>query len=93
MKALKKVLKLIQKNPLDPTARTLSSLVVALESESAFDLSSLYRLPYDDFQLALGLLADWRLDRYYSSKFHLLDLSVMVTEQAVLKGTKAPANA
>jgi hypothetical protein len=76
MKALKKVRKLIQKNPLDATSRTLSTLVVALESETTFDLGSLYRLPYADFELALELLAEWRLDRYYSSKLQLLDLSL-----------------
>ena len=80
MKALKKVRKLIQKNPLDATSRTLSALVVALEAETSFDLGSLYRLPYSDFELALELLAQWRLDRYYSSKGRLLDLSLHAAE-------------
>lgn len=78
MNALKKARQLIQKKPLDPSARTLSTLITALESDTAFDLGSLYQLPYDDFQLALALLADWRLDRYYSSPFHLDSLSVTV---------------
>lgn len=78
MKALKKARKLIEKNPESPVARTVSALVLALESETSFDLGSLYRLPYDEFQLALELLNEWRLDRYYASKLRLLDLSVQV---------------
>ena len=78
MKALKKARKLIEKNPESPVARTISALVLALETEASFDLGSLYRLPYDEFQLALELLNEWRLDRYYASKLRLLDLSVQV---------------
>lgn len=78
MKALKKARKLIEKKPDSPTARTLSALVVSLEAETSFELGSLYRLPYDEFQLALELLNEWRLDRYYAGKLRLLDLSVQV---------------
>lgn len=74
MKALTQARKLIQKQPLDQTSRTLSALLAALESDQTFDLGSLYRLPYDDFQLALDLIADWRLDRYYSPSIRMLDM-------------------
>lgn len=56
----------------------LSALVVALESETPFPLHELYQTRYDDFELALDVLKEWRLDRYYSSKVRLLDLSVQV---------------
>lgn len=78
MRALKQARKLIEKKPESPAALTLSSLVVALESETPFALHSLYQLDYDDFELALDVLKEWRLDRYYSSKVRLLDLSVQV---------------
>lgn len=78
MKALKKARKLIEKSPESGEARILSALVVALESEAPFALNDLYKLNYDDFELALDLLKEWRLDRYYMSKVRLLDLSVQM---------------
>lgn len=78
MRALKKTRKLIEKSPDSPAAEALSRLVVALESEAPFKLSELYQLGYDDFALALEVLAEWRLDRYYASKLRLLDLSVQL---------------
>lgn len=80
MRALKKVRKLIERNPGKPAAKVFSALVVALESDEPFKLSDLYRLDYDDFGLALELLSEWRLDRYYTSKAVLLGISVQVGE-------------
>lgn len=78
MRALKQARKLIEKKPESPAAQALSTLVVALESETPFALQSLYQLDYDDFELALDVLKEWRLDRYYMSKVRLLDLSVQL---------------
>lgn len=78
MRALKKARKLIERNPGKPAAQILSALVVALESDEPFKLADLYQLDFDDFGLALELLAEWRLDRYYSSKAVLLDISLQV---------------
>lgn len=78
MKALKKTRKLIETTPESAEARILSALVVALESEAPFPVNDLYKLNYDDFELALDLLKEWRLDRYYMSKVRLLDLSVQM---------------
>lgn len=80
MRALKQARKLIEKKPEAPAAQTLSALVVALESDTPFPLTSLYQLDYDDFELALDLTKEWRLGRYYSSKGRLLDLSVQIGE-------------
>ena len=78
MRALKKARKQIENQPQAPASVALSSLVVALESETPFDLKSLYQLDFDDFELAMDLLKEWRLDRYYSSKVRLLDVSMQV---------------
>lgn len=78
MRALKKTRRLIEKNPGDPTAQLLSELVVALETEAPFKLSGLYQLKFNDFELAIALIAEWRLDRYYTSKAILLDLAVQL---------------
>jgi ATP-dependent protease HslVU (ClpYQ) peptidase subunit len=67
-------------NPETGTARTLARLVLALETEQAFALSDLYQLDYDAFQLALDLLKDWRLDRYYTAKGQLLDITLQVAD-------------
>lgn len=80
MKALKKARKLIETRSETPEAAILSALVVALESEKPFPLTELYQLDYDDFELALEVLQEWRLDRYYMSKVRLLDLSVHLDE-------------
>lgn len=80
MRALKKARKLIETQPDQPAAAILSALVVALEAEQPYAISDLYRLDYDTFQLALELLQEWRLDRYYTSKVRLLDLSVQLSD-------------
>lgn len=95
MRALKKARKLIENKSGKPSADTMSRLVLALESEVPFLLSDLYSLDYDDFNLAMEVMAEWRLDRYYTSKAVLLDLSMQVNlqnAQASDKGTKAAAN-
>lgn len=91
MRALKQARKLIEKKPESPAAQALSKLVVALESETPFALQSLYQLDYDDFELALDVLKQWRLDRYYSSKVRLLDLSVHLDEMRQAAPAKAAA--
>ena len=78
MNEIKKARKLIKTDPLAPAAVILSKLVRALESDEQFNLADLYRLNYDNFNLAIDILKEWRLDRYYSGKAKLHDLSVQV---------------
>lgn len=78
MNAFKEVRKLIEANPLTDTAQTLSDLVIALESQQAYRLERLYALEFRHFELAIALISEWRLDRYYAKKGKLLDLSVEV---------------
>ena len=80
MNEIKKARKRIETNPQSSAAKTLASLVRALESEEKFELTALYKLSYDDFDIAMGILKEWRLDRYYSGKAKLHDLSVQVSE-------------
>ena len=89
MLALKKARKLIEARPDSPAALTLSSLVVALETETPFLLSDLYQLDYDDFGLALEVMVEWRLDRYYASKLRLLDVSIHAAEKPAKQESKA----
>jgi hypothetical protein len=92
MQALKDARKLIERQPDGETARILSALVLALESEEIYPISYLYKLNYDDFGLALALLKEWRLDRYYTKKAVLLDLSSQVVQiQMGAASTASPA--
>lgn len=79
MNAIKEARRYIERRPPeDPAARTLAALVLALETDRGFDLSSLYDLDYKSFDLAIEVLRDWRLDRYYAGKAKLFDLSMQV---------------
>jgi len=78
MNEIKKARRLIEANPHTDAAKTLAALVRALESEEKFDLGALYKLNYDNFNLAIEILKEWRLDRYFSGKAKLHDLSVQV---------------
>ena len=91
MRAVKKARKLIEANPTNSTAETLSRLVLALESETPFQLADLYKLGYADFELAMAVIAEWRLDRYYTSQAVLLDLSMQVEKGKAQAATEPPA--
>ena len=78
MNAIKKTRKLIETNPATDTAKTLARLVRALESDEKFALGDLYKLDFESFALAIDVLKEWRLDRYYMGKAKLLDISVQM---------------
>ena len=80
MNAIKKARKLIEAKPGSDAAKTLASLVRALESDEKFDLSQMYKLDYDSFEICIEVLKDWRLERYYLGKIRLHDLSVQLGE-------------
>lgn len=80
MLAINKTRKFIESDPAAPAAQILSSLVLALETESPFVPSDLYQMDYPHFELALEILSEWRLDRHYASKMRLLDISTHLKE-------------
>ncbi len=75
MNAIKTARKRMAAKPGSEDARILSALVLALENESKFETSDLYRLSLTNFDLALEILREWRVDRYYAGKAKLFDLS------------------
>ena len=81
MLAINKARKIILTNPDHPGAKVLAELVIALETGHPFPLNQLYTLNFEQFELSMQVLAEWRLDRYYSSKGRLLDLSVQTAER------------
>jgi hypothetical protein len=68
MDAIKKTQKFIEANPHLDSARTLACLVRALESEDKFEFSELYKLGYEQFNLGIDVLKEWRLDRYHMGR-------------------------
>lgn len=86
MRAIKEARKYIERHPDHTDAKTLSRLVLALESEGTFGITGLYDLGYERFRLALQILEEWRLDRHYASKARLLDLSLQMAKHAPAGG-------
>ena len=82
MLAIKKARKLIEAQPADAESKILAALVLALENESMFQLSDIYKLDYKRFEIAQAILAEWRLDRYYASKLRLIDASAQAVQMA-----------
>lgn len=78
MNTIKKARRLIARNPQSVEAGTLARLVRALESNEQFELGDLYSLDYETFNIAIEILKEWRLDRYYMGKAKLHDLAVQV---------------
>jgi flagellar biosynthesis/type III secretory pathway protein FliH len=78
MRAIKEARHLIEKSPDDESAKILARLVLALENEASFEISEIYRLDMEQFQLALKILQEWRLDRYYAGKARLFDTALRV---------------
>jgi len=54
-----------------PSAEVLARLPATLAKEDALPLSDLYSLDWESFELAIELLRDWRVDRYYAEKIDL----------------------
>jgi len=75
MNNVAKVAKYIKKRPDAAASRVFLELAVALETGGPFLFSKLYELDLDEYTLAIGMMDDWRLDRYYMSKLHLLDFA------------------
>ena len=73
MLAIKKVKKFIEHSPESTTGLVYSRLILSLEAEEIFPINDLCKLNADDFELALELMKDWRIDRFYIGKAKAFD--------------------
>lgn len=73
MRAIKKVRLVIEQNPQEQTAQIFARLIRSLVEEVDFAMKDLYLLDTPDFQLAIDILQEWRLDRYYMGKAKTFD--------------------
>ena len=89
MLAIKKARKLIEAQPADAESKILAALVLALENDNTFQISDIYKLDYKRFEIALAILAEWRLDRYYASKLRLIDASAQAVQMASTPATES----
>lgn len=80
MNAIKTARQFIESEPEHADAVTLSELVLALESEATFPLQRLYDMDLQHFELALEVLRQWRLDRYYKGKTKLFAVSMQLRD-------------
>jgi hypothetical protein len=85
MRSIKKVKKIIEANPKSEIAQTFAKLILSLETEQAFPMQSLYALNTAEFDLAIELLRDWRLDRFYIGKAKVFDASFHASHLLELK--------
>lgn len=76
MRAIKKVRLLIQQEPQNQAAQIFSRLILSLVDEIDFPVKDLYVLSSADFQLAMDILQEWRLDRYYLGKAKTFDVAL-----------------
>jgi len=71
---LKKLEKRLTTRPDDPDNIAFHNLVEALCLKEPLDMATLYQLPLEDFDLAMAIMKDWRLDRYTKTKGRLREL-------------------
>ena len=93
MNAIKEAKKLIAKHPFEATAKTLADLVLSLESREPFQLERLYDLNLSHFDLAVQIVKEWRLDRYYAGKAKLYDFAVQANQLGQPRTTAAAPEA
>jgi hypothetical protein len=76
MFAANQIHKKIRLQPESDVAKIFSRLIVSLEGDEPIKLQEIYSMPFDDFKLAIAIIRDWRVERYYKSKMKVLDTSV-----------------
>ena len=80
MFAIKQARKFIEAHPDDPQVAILTNLVLSLQSDEPFPLSTLFELEPKQFEWALQIMAEWQVDRHYAKKQKLLDVVSRLTD-------------
>jgi hypothetical protein len=85
IKKVKKVKKFIEHSPESTAGLVYSRLILSLEEEDDFHIKELYKLNAHDFELALELMKDWRIDRFYIGKAKAFDMATHASDLASKK--------
>lgn len=65
MRATKIIAKRLKDPNIDPKSKEIfGELINALDGRDKLDITRLFKLDYNDFELSLRLLVDWRLQQY-----------------------------
>jgi hypothetical protein len=80
MRAIKKIKRIIEKNPQDKDSQIFSKLITSLAEEVDFSINDLYELDNQNFHLAIEVLQEWRLDRFYMGKAKVFDAALQALE-------------
>jgi hypothetical protein len=80
MRAIKKIKRIIEQNPQDKASQIFSRLITCLAEEADFSLKELYELNSNEFELAIEVLEEWRLDRFYMGKAKVFDVAQQALE-------------
>ena len=80
MRAIKKIKRIIEQNPQDKAPQIFSRLITCLAEEADFSLKELYELNSNEFELAIEVLEEWRLDRFYMGKAKVFDVAQQALE-------------
>ena len=60
--------------------RIFSRLITSLAEEADFSLKEVYELNSNEFELAIEVLEEWRLDRFYMGKAKVFDVAQQALE-------------
>ena len=90
VKAIQDIRRYISTHANSRSADILARLPETLFREETLALSDLYALDWESFELAIELLRDWRLDRYYAARE---DLFYPHGELAFERSSAVPARA
>lgn len=73
MKAIEDIRRYLNDHAGTPGAEVLARLPATLRKEETLSLSHLYLLDWKSFELAIELMRDWRIDRYYAERLDFSD--------------------
>jgi hypothetical protein len=82
MYAMQRLQEYMTRNATPATARQLSSFIEALKQEREFPLTGLYEVDYEAFELAVEVMREWRVDRYYAGRAEQIDSWMRPAEPA-----------
>lgn len=80
MKAIHDIRRYLSDHSDSPSAQVLSRLPATLSKEESLPLSELYALDWESFELAIELMRDWRIDRYYADRTDLVTVPSKLPE-------------
>jgi pantothenate kinase len=74
MRAIQKIQTFIESSPESFDAQAFAHLILSLQAEAELSSSDLYKLNAEHFDLAMELLRDWRIDRFYRGRAKAFNL-------------------